>query len=281
MMKSWIKFSDTGWQVGWIRNTSAPRTLSAILTSYSPSAKRVIRMAATGSPSTSPILRASSGLASPESSFRAPGCRGAPSGVSGRVSLTRSPTLGWAISWPPLACRPSRCVAPGADFRVLDLGVGADMNAFGQFGPRSQPAERPDRDVRGDRDLFQVRALDPASIADLRIADLRHGADHAVLTNYALAGERAERMDHGVLADAHVRVDERRPGVRDRDAAGHQVIQDALAHDVLGLRQLPPVVDAQDFTRVLDGHGVDLALDQPDDVREVILVGPVLVLELL
>src|SRR5439155_21612299 len=91
-----------GWQVGWIRNTAAPRRLSAILTSYSPSADREIRFVEIGTPSASPILRASSGFASPESSFSAPGCRGAPSGVSGRVSLTRSPTLGWAIVSPPL-----------------------------------------------------------------------------------------------------------------------------------------------------------------------------------
>ena len=50
---------------------------------------------------------------------------------------------------------------------------------------------------------------------------------------------------------------------------------------MLGLGQLPPVVDAQDFSGVTNEHRVHLALDQRDDVRQVILLGFVLVLELL
>ena len=72
MMNSWIRFSDTGWQVGWIRKTSLPRTDSAILTSYSPSLKRVTLISPTGISSSPAMARASSGLAFPDSSFSSP-----------------------------------------------------------------------------------------------------------------------------------------------------------------------------------------------------------------
>src|SRR5437870_582943 len=177
--------------------------------------------------------------------------------------------------------REMRYCAAGADPRVLDLGVGPDVNAFPELGPRPQPAERPDRDVGGKLDSLKVRALDPAAVTDGRVAYLGHRPDHAVLADDGLAGDRAERMDDAVLADAHIGIDERRARVGDRYAAGHQISQDALAHDVLGLRQLPPVVDAQDLFRIGNQHRLDLAFDQRDDISQVILLGLVLVLQLL
>src|SRR5207253_10900477 len=62
--------------------------------------------------------------------------------------------------------REMRYRAAGADPGVLDLGMGPDVNAFPELGPRPQPAERPDRDVGGKLDFLQVRALDPAAVTD-------------------------------------------------------------------------------------------------------------------
>jgi hypothetical protein len=72
MMNSSIRFSLTGWQVGWIRKTSWPRMESWILTSISPSEKRVTRGSVNGTPTSREISCASSGLALPERSLSSP-----------------------------------------------------------------------------------------------------------------------------------------------------------------------------------------------------------------
>src|SRR5581483_2772544 len=72
MMKSWTRLSLTGWQVGWITKTSLPRTDSAILTSNSPSAKRVTWISASGMLISRAMRSLSSGFAVPESRRRSP-----------------------------------------------------------------------------------------------------------------------------------------------------------------------------------------------------------------
>src|SRR6202022_2147357 len=94
------------------------------------------------------------------------------------------------------------------------------------------------------------------------------------------ARDKTEWEDDGGAANLPVGIDERRRRVRDRDAAGHQAIQDSLAHHALRLGQLSSIIDAKDLVAVLDGQRVYLAFDQSHDVRQVILAGPVLVLEL-
>ena len=162
---------------------------------------------------------------------------------------------------------------------VLELGVGADPHAFGQLGARTQTAERTDRHVGADRALLQVGALDPRTVANPRVSQLGEGPDHAVLADHAAAGDGAERMDHRVLSHLHVRVDEGGARVGDRHAGAHQGLEDPPPHRRLGFRELHPVVDPQDLLLVTDPDGMDLALDQPHDVGQVVLAGLVSILQ--
>ena len=170
--------------------------------------------------------------------------------------------------------------APGADPGILDLGVGADVHPIRQLCPRPQAAEGPHGDLRSDLGFLQVGALDPRAVADGRIAQLRQRTDDAILADHAGPGNRREGVDHRVLADRDVGIDKGCRGVCDGDAADHQGIEDPLTHHVLGLGELPPVVDAEDLVAILHRHRRDLPLDQPDDVGQVVLARPVLVFEL-
>src|SRR5919198_4128523 len=125
-----------------------------------------------------------------------------------------------------------------------------------------------------------MRALDARAVADDGVPQLAHGPDHAIVTDGAGAGDRRKRVDHGVSADPDIGIYISSIRVGDGDAADHEPVQDPVPHDALGVGQLPPVVDAQDLEWVLDGDSMHLALDEPDDVRQVILAGAVLVLEL-
>src|SRR5919201_3086034 len=125
-----------------------------------------------------------------------------------------------------------------------------------------------------------MRALDARAVADDRVPQLAHGPDHAVITDGARPSNRRERMDHGVSADPDIGIYISGIRVGDGDAADHELVQNPVPHDALGVGQLPAVVDAQDLEWVFDGDSVHLALDEPDDVRQVILAGAVLVLEL-
>jgi hypothetical protein len=69
MIKSSIKFSLTGVQVGWTTNTSTPRTLSSIAQLISPSENLDTLALPTGIPRYLAISAAKSGLALPENSF--------------------------------------------------------------------------------------------------------------------------------------------------------------------------------------------------------------------
>src|SRR5713226_9615836 len=72
MMKSSIRCSFTGGEVGWMTNTSCPRIESSILTLISPSGKRRRRGSVSGTSSLVEISCASPGLALPAISLRAP-----------------------------------------------------------------------------------------------------------------------------------------------------------------------------------------------------------------
>src|ERR1019366_763970 len=72
VMNSWTRLSLTGEHVGWIRKTSWPRTDSWILTSNSPSAKRVMSIWTSGRSISRAMRSLSSGLPVPERSMRSP-----------------------------------------------------------------------------------------------------------------------------------------------------------------------------------------------------------------
>ena len=69
MMSSSMSVSFTGGHVGWITNTSAPRTFSLICTYTSPSEKRDTSASASGSRRYCPISSASGRFAVPVKSF--------------------------------------------------------------------------------------------------------------------------------------------------------------------------------------------------------------------
>ena len=64
-----MRFSLTGGQVGWMMNTSRPRTSSSILQEISPSGKFAITARPNGSPRYSQMRLAKAGWARPVKSF--------------------------------------------------------------------------------------------------------------------------------------------------------------------------------------------------------------------
>src|SRR5258708_16155811 len=103
-----------------------------------------------------------------------------------------------------------------------------------------------------------MRSLDPAGVADDRVADLRKGPDDAFFADGRLARDKAKWQHDRVAADLHLGVDKRRRRVRDRDATGHQDVEDSLAHNALGLRHLPPIAHPYHLVAVLYGQRVPL-----------------------
>src|SRR6266542_328438 len=116
MMKSSIRFSLIGWQVGWTTNTSWPRIESWILTSISPSGKRRTRGSVSGTDSSREISSANSGLALPEISLSAP---------HGEVSSLAYST---AVCSLPIICTPSR------DLRLLPAHARGHAHHHGVVG---------------------------------------------------------------------------------------------------------------------------------------------------
>ena len=95
------------------------------------------------------------------------------------------------------------------------------------------------------------------------------------------AQQARKRLDHGVAADAHRRVDGHRLRPLDGHAGKHQLMRLAVAQDAIGLGQFHARVDAQQLGRILDmqrADGVPVAREESppyrsDNIRRVIGLG--------
>jgi hypothetical protein len=113
-----------------------------------------------------------------------------------------------------------------------------------------------------------------------RPAQMRERPDLAVPADHHPGPDHAERVDDGALADLDVRVDERRGGIHDLDAGGHELLEDPVAQHAPRPGQLREAVHAPDLLRVgrLDRlHAHPVGEEQPRHVRQVVLAGAVLV----
>src|SRR5439155_416694 len=250
MMKSSIRFSLTGWQVGWMTKQSWPRMESWILTSISPSENRFRRGSVRGTPTSSEIKLASSGLALPGISLSSP---------QGEASSLANSTAVWSlpIILPPFSLPPrgfGRSLPPrGRGFRrslphrrIAQIGHVGYLAAPADAGA-NELCEAFDVDLlahRGARpELREGPAVRP--VPDLRVPDLDEGPDATVASDPGLALQHREGLQHGVLTDLDSHVHEGAARVDDRHPRQHQTLQQAPAQRGLSSRQLHEVVDPE------------------------------------
>src|SRR5438309_489767 len=223
MMKSSIRCSFTGGDVGWMTNTSCPRIESSILTLISPSGKCRSRGSVRGTPSLSEMRSASSGLALPAISFSAP--QGEASSPVNSTAVVNLPIifLPYHPSWNTDGCR-----ALGDVFRDDRAcpGAGAPAKFDGSDQHRVHPDERPVADlgpilldaveVRRDRTGADVGILAKVGVAEvrdvghlavpahLRPDQLGEAADVDVLGDLGAGSDLHERPAVGAVADPRV-----------------------------------------------------------------------------
>src|SRR5215471_2938842 len=207
-MNSSIRLSLTGWHVGWITNTSWPRSESWMLTEISPSGNRRTRGSVSGTPISSEMSAPSSGLELPATSRSCPHGRSASfanSIVGSGLPITSAPTPPFPL--PGLRASPAsgdgtrrgRLAGPYHPCRHADGGrtrrhvprhhrarsrPGAPTNSDRRPEHRIHPEERaifdhgrvlPNPIVVGrDRTRSDIHVLTHSRVAQVR--DVRHAA---------------------------------------------------------------------------------------------------------
>src|SRR5216683_6649147 len=181
-----------------------------------------------------------------------------------------------------------RAVEVGGNSTRADVGVRAQVR-IAQVGHVRHPraardlrphelGEAPDVHVIGDLrtgpQLGERAAVGP--VADPRVLYIDVRADVALGADVGLALEHGERFDDRVLADRHVRVDERGLWVDDRDAAEHALLEQPAAQDGARLREPDAVLDPHRLLGIVQLHYVD-RLQVQEDVGQVKLARLVVV----
>ena len=95
-----------------------------------------------------------------------------------------------------------------------------------------------------------------------RIRQAKPPANQQSTADLRRAAQKSPRQDHGVPTDLHPGLDVRRDRVSYRHAVSHVPVEDAAREDLLGLRQVRPVVDERRLLRVFQhvGHGPAVTL---------------------
>src|SRR3979411_623416 len=182
MMKSSIRCSFTGGDVGWMTNTSCPRIESSILTLISPSGKCRSRGPVRGTPDLSAMRGASFGLDLPQMTFRAP--QGEASSPVNSTAVVNLPIifLPYHPSWNTDGCRALGDVF--SDDRACP-GTGALAKFDGSDQHRVHPDERP------------VADLGPVLLDAVEVRRARAGAAVGILATVGVA----EARDVGHMRD--------------------------------------------------------------------------------
>src|SRR5713101_4698558 len=191
MMKSSIRCSFTGGEVGWITNTSCPRIESSILTLISPSGKRRRRGSVSGTSSLVEISCASPGLALPAISLRAPhGEASSPVNSTAVVNLpiTRSSFLLHARLPDPLPAGRGGILSDHPSWNADRCRAVGDVLGDDRAGPGARPSTKFD-----GSDQHRVHS-DKRTVTDLS----------AVLVDAVEVGRDRARADVGILAEVGV-----------------------------------------------------------------------------
>ena len=162
-------------------------------------------------------------------------------------------------------------LAAGADPGVLDLAVGPDFRLGAEFGSGPQVRVRPDVRARADDRAAPDGVFDLGAVADGCVQQVRRGSYYAVRPDTGLAPEERAGQDDGVAPDLYVRLDVGRDRVPDRYPVAHVGVQDAPAQDLLGPRQVRPVVYQVRLFQVLQPvrHRPRAAPDHLQHVRQI------------
>src|SRR5660398_216956 len=163
-MRSSIRFSFTGRQVGCTMKTSAPLMLSSYLTLISPSAKVFTSTRPSITPSLSAILAPSSGLPRPVKSMSDLSADRLTE-VCGSQSATRSflmvPSLSFIVLRTLMRAQPHRITR-----NVLPLRRRPDFDSVFQLSLWSQVGERTDLDTVTQHRPLRVRVQHEAILTD-------------------------------------------------------------------------------------------------------------------
>src|SRR6266567_333246 len=228
MMKSSIRCSFTGGDVGWITNTSCPRIESSILTLISPSGKCLRRGSVSGTSSFSEMRAARSGLALPAISLRAP--QGEDSSPANSTAVVNLPITLLSVprpfrgrgfppyhpSWNSDCCRAVRDVF--CDHRA-GPGSRAPANLDGSDQHRVDTDEGAVADLGavlvGAVEVGRDRARpDVGLLAKVRVAEIRN-VRHLAVPPHLRPHELGEAADVDVLGDLGAR-----PDLHERTAVG-------------------------------------------------------------
>ena len=147
---------------------------------------------------------------------------------------------------------------------------------------RAQMAEGAELRLVLDARLRQdAVGLERHAVAETARREVAAGRDHAVAADRRRPLDQHVGVDGGVGADRDGVLDVGARRIEDRDAFGHQAVEDAVAQDRRDGRELLPVVDSERLDGVRHREGLDPTSglrEDPDDVRQVILalivVGP-------
>jgi hypothetical protein len=160
------------------------------------------------------------------------------------------------------------------DLAGLDLDERPGLAAGPEAGAGAQVGEGPDLRLRTDHRAGGVRADHAGALAHLAVGQGGVRAEDRPGGDARAAVQLAARPELDVLTELDVDVDPGAGGVDDGDAGALVLLDEPVAQQPCGLRQLDPVVDAHRLAGdVGDGRGdaEPGRAVQADDVGEVLL----------
>ena len=142
---------------------------------------------------------------------------------------------------------------PGAEVRVLELGIVADLGAAPDDRSRSQVAERPDTGVVLDRRGLDDACPDPDARTDRGVHELAARPDDTPLADRRRTAQDHVRLERDVGAEINGPVEVHGRRVAHRHAVAHMGLVEPDPEAPFGRGQLGAIVDAREPAVVLEG----------------------------